>query len=141
MEVLTDLDAYARATLKDDQPSVLAKTMIRTAAKQAAVAVSSHQVEKNNKNKDGASQLLGLAVNLIGSTAMTLSEVADTRAWTTLPDHITGTLLDLPAGRYALTIETVLGPVECGGVLVEPGRVVVVPVRTFPDPLRYRSNE
>ena len=141
LEVLTDLDAYARATLKDDQPGVLAKTMIRTAAKQTAVAVASHQVEKQNKDKDGVGQLLGLAVNLIGSAAMTFSEVADTRAWTTLPDHISGTLLDLPAGRYTLTIDTVLGPVECGGVIVEPGRVVVVPVRTFPEPLRYRSGQ
>jgi hypothetical protein len=139
LEVLSDLDAFARATLKDDQPGVLAKTMIRAAAKQAAVAVASHEVEKRTNNQTG--QLLGFAVNLLGSTAATLSEVADTRAWTTLPDHINGTLLDLPAGRYAIVIDTVAGPVECGGVSVEPGRIVVVPVRTFPEPLRYRTEK
>jgi hypothetical protein len=135
LEVLSDLDAFARATLKDDQPRILAKTMIRAAAKQASVAVAAHEVEQRNRGADGAQQLLGMAVNLLGSTVATLSEVADTRGWTTLPDHIEGVLLDLPAGRYSLTLDTAYGPVECGGVSVEAERLVVVPIRTFPEPL------
>ena len=76
-----------------------------------------------------------MAVNLIGSTVATLSEVADTRAWTSLPDHIEGALLVLPAGSYSLILDTAYGPVECGGVTVEAGRMVVVPIRTFTEPL------
>ncbi len=135
MEVLSDLDAFARATLKDEQPGVLAKTMIRAAAKQTAVALAAHEVDKRNKDKGGAAGLLSMAVNLIGSTVATLSEVADTRAWTSLPDHIEGALLDLPAGSYSLILDTAYGPVECGGVTVEAGRMVVVPIRTFTEPL------
>jgi hypothetical protein len=145
MEVLSDLDAFARATLKDEQPGVLAKTMIRAVAKQVAAGQLSREAEQAVRHKSGdpvkdkqnedAAKLVGLVTNLFTSTAATLSEVADTRAWTTLPDHIEGALLDLPPGQYTLTLDTAYGPVECGGVTVEPGRLVVVPIRTFPEPL------
>jgi uncharacterized protein len=139
LEVLSDLDAFARATLKDEQPGVLAKTMIRAVGKQVAAAQLSREAEqatrRSSKHDDGTAQLVGLVTNLFTSTAATLSEVADTRAWTTLPDHIEGALIDLPPGRYALTLDTPYGPIECGGVTVEADRLVVVPIRTFPEPL------
>jgi hypothetical protein len=141
MEVLSDLDAFARATLKDEQPGVLAKTMIRAVAKQIAAAQTAREVEQAVKRKskdDGTAEALGLLTNLFASTAATLSEVADTRAWTTLPNHIEGTLLDLPPGNYTLTLDTAYGPVECGGITVQADRLVVVPVRTFPQPLPPR---
>lgn len=143
MEVLSDLDAFARATLKDEQPGVLAKTMIRAVAKQVAAAQTAREVEqaakRSSKHDDGTAQALGLLTNLFTSTAATLSEVADTRAWTTLPGHIEGALLDLPPGNYTLTLDTAYGPVECGGVTVEADRLVVVPIRTFPEPLPPRD--
>jgi hypothetical protein len=143
LEVLSDLDAFARATLKDEQPGLLAKTMIRAVAKQVAAAQASREVEqaakRNNKNDDGTAQLLGLVTNLFASTAATLSEVADTRAWTTLPDHIEGSLLDLPPGNYTLVLDTAYGRIECGGVTVQADRLVVVPIRTFPEPLPARD--
>jgi hypothetical protein len=143
MEVLSDLDAFARATLKDEQPGVLAKTMIRAVAKQVAAAQLSHEAEqaarKNDKHDDGTAQIVGLVTNLFASTAATLSEVADTRAWTTLPDHIEGALIDLPPGHYTLTLDTAYGPVECGGITVEADRLVVVPIRTFPEPMPPRD--
>lgn len=145
MEVVSDLDAFARATLKDEQPGVLAKTMIRAVAKQVAAGQLSREAEQAARKKSGDPQkdkqnedtakLVGLVTNLFASTAATLSEVADTRAWTTLPDHIEGALIDLPPGRYALTLDTPYGPIECGGVTVEADRLVVVPIRTFPEPL------
>lgn len=149
MEVLSDLDAFARATLKDEQPGVLAKTMIRAVAKQVAAGQLSHEVEegarkksndpkKDQENKDIA-QVLGLVTNLFASTAATLSEVADTRAWTTLPGHIEGALIDLPPGNYTLVLDTAYGQIECGGVTVQADRLVVVPIRTFPEPLPPRD--
>ncbi len=128
LEVVSDLDAYARATLKDEQPGLLVKTITRAVVKQAAGGVISHEVEKKN-------QLLGLAVNLLTSTAATLSEVADTRAWTTLPDHIEATLIDLPAGSYSLAIDSQYGALNLGKVTVPEGRLIVVPVRTFTQPI------
>lgn len=125
MEVVSDLDAYARATLKDEQPHLLVKTITRAVVKQAAGAVVSAEVEKKN-------QLLGLATNLLTSTAATLSEVADTRSWTTLPDHIEACLIDMPAGSYSLAIDTHYGVMNLGKVTVPEGRLVVVPVRSFP---------
>lgn len=143
MEVLSDLDAFARATLKDEQPGVLAKTMIRAIAKQVAAGQTAREVEqaakRNNKDDNGTAQALGLLTNLFASTAATLSEIADTRAWTTLPSHIEGTLIDLPPGNYTLTLDTAYGPVECGGVTIEADRLVVVPIRTFPEPLPPRD--
>jgi hypothetical protein len=145
MEVLSDLDAFARATLKDEQPGVLAKTMIRAVAKQVAAAQLSREAQQatrdpnKKKEDDDTAKVVGLVTNLFASTAATLSEVADTRAWTTLPGHIEGALIDLPPGRYALTLDTAYGPVECGGVTVEADRLVVVPIRTFPEPLPTRD--
>lgn len=129
LEVVCDLDAYARATLKDDQPGVLAKTIIRAAAKQAAAGALA------NEAKQRGGEGLGLIVNLLGSTAATLSEIADTRAWTSLPDHVEATLIDLPAGTYSLTLDSPYGPAELGPVTVAAGRTVVVPVRTLPQPV------
>ncbi len=150
MEVLSDLDAFARATLKDEQPGVLAKTMIRAVAKQVAAGALSHEAEqaarqkktgdaKKDKENEDTAKLVGLVTNLFTSTAATLSEVADTRAWTTLPDHIEGALIDLPPGNYTLVLDTAYGPVECGGVTVQADRLVVVPIRTFPEPLPPRD--
>jgi hypothetical protein len=129
LEVVADLDAYARAALKDDQPQLVAKTLIRAASKQVAGGTLAHEAKKRGGD------LLGLAVNLVTSTAATLSEVADTRAWTTLPDHIEATLIDLPAGTYALDLDTRSAALALGTVTVPAGRLVVVPVRTFPEPL------
>ena len=129
LEVVADLDAYARAALKDDQPELVAKTLIRAAAKQVAAGALSHEAKKRGGD------LLGLAGNLVTSTAATLSEIADTRAWTMLPDHIEATLIDLPAGTYTLDLDTRSASLALGTVTVSAGRLVVVPVRTFPEPL------
>jgi hypothetical protein len=132
LEVVSDLDAYARATLKDEQPALLTKTLIRAAAKQAAAAVAARTMQNQGGS---AGQLLGFAVGLVGSTAATLSEVADTRSWTTLPDHIEACLVDVPVGTYSLHLDASYGTFAIGSVTVPAGRLVIVPVRSFPRPL------
>jgi hypothetical protein len=127
MEVVSDLDAYARATLKDEQTRLLTKTIIRAVSKQFVGGI----LASGAKRQGG--DLLGFAVNALASTAATFSEVADTRAWTTLPDHVEATLIDLPPGGYSLTLETRYGTAHLGAVRIVPGRLVVVPVRTFPE--------
>jgi hypothetical protein len=134
--VVSDLDAYARATLKDEQPRLLAKTIIRAVTKQIIAGEAAVQAKKAvGGGAEGA--LLGAVVNLVGSSTATLSEVADTRAWTTLPDHIEAALIDLPAGSYSIEIESGYGVVPMGSIRVGPGQIVVLPTRTFPDLLPY----
>jgi hypothetical protein len=127
LQVVSDLDSYARASLKDDQPGVLTKTLLRAAAKQAAVAVASKAPADQN-------QLLGLATNLPGSALMTATENADIRAASLLPDRVEAIILDLPPGAHSLSLQSGGVVAELGDVQVEPGVLTLVPVRTFPNP-------
>lgn len=131
LEVLSDIDAYARATLKDEQPWVVAKTLTRFLLKQAAVAVAADQTAQRGGQYG---QLMALGVNVAGSVAMSATERADMRSASLLPDRIEGALLDLPAGEHQLELVGRDGRVALGRVRVESGRLVVVPVRGFPDP-------
>jgi hypothetical protein len=134
MEVVSDLDAYARATLKDEQPRLLTKTIIRAVTKQILAAEAA--VQSNKAVGGGAEgQALETVVNLFGSAAATFSELADTRAWTTLPDHVEAALIDLPAGGYSLEVEGAYGTTTLGTIEIRPGQVLVVPARTFPQPI------
>ena len=128
-EVVCDLDAYARSRLKDDQPHVLLKTLLRVAVKQAAVAVGSRAVREQRSQN---SELLAFAINLAGSALATATESADLRAWLTLPNHVEGTLIDVPAGSYPVTMSSSDGTQNLGTVQVTPGRITLVPIRTFP---------
>ena len=128
-EVVCDLDAYARSRLKDDQPHVLLKTLLRVAVKQASVAIGSRAVREQHSQN---SELLAFAINLAGSALATATESADLRAWLTLPNHVEGTLIDVPAGSYPVTMSSSEGTQNLGTVQVTPGRITLVPIRTFP---------
>lgn len=133
MEVVSDLDAYARATLKDRQPGLIFKTITRAAAKQVAASVATRAVVNNNDpNKNTGNALLGLAVGLATSTAATLSESADVRGWTTLPDHIEAALIDVPPGTWAVTVDPGHEAATVATATVRAGCITVIPVRTFP---------
>ncbi len=128
-EVVCDLDAYARSTLKDDQPHVLLKTLIRVAAKQTLVALGASAAHQGNNE---SAEILSFAINLVGSAVATATESADLRAWLTLPDHVEASLIDLPAGTHSVSIATANGPRDLGTVQVTPGRLTVVTIRSFP---------
>ncbi len=129
-EVVCDLDAYARSQLKDAQPGLLLKTLLRVVAKQGLVAVGASQAKKRNSGSNG--ELLAFLINLLGSSLATATESADLRAWTTLPNHVAGSLIDLPAGTYPISITTVSGTHSLGTVRVDPDRLTLVSVRTMP---------
>ncbi len=136
LELVSDLDSYARITLKDEQPALLAKTISRAVAKQAVVAVAAEGMRRSHKGDDAdVGALLALAVNLLGSLAATATEVADLRAWSTLPHHVEAACVDLPAGPHTLTLETPTGVQQLGRVTVTPGRLLIISTRTFPNPL------
>lgn len=132
MEVVSDLDAYARSTLKDRQPRLIFKTITRAVAKQVAAGVVTKAVMNHNNQDSPANQLLGAAVNLFTSAAATLSESADIRAWTTLPDHIEASLIDVPPGTWAITIDPGYEATTVATATVRSGCVTILPVRTFP---------
>lgn len=124
LEVASDTDAYARATLKDEQPALFIKTFTRAAAKQVAAHIAAEEAKKEDP-------LGGLFVGLIGSAAATMTEVADTRSWWLLPNHISATLIDVPAGEYRLHLEHGNGSRDLGMVTVSPKRLAIVPARTW----------
>ena len=86
MDVLCDLDAYSRATLKDEQPAVLIRALLRTAAKQVAAAAVTNEVKEEDA-------LLGTLFGLVSSVAMTATEIADLRGSLVLPNTIKGASL------------------------------------------------
>ncbi len=128
LQVVSDLDAYARVTLKDEQPRILIRTLIRGLTKQAAVAAGAEATKKHGGKHAG---LAAYGVNVLGSIAMSLTELADVRSANLLPDRIEALLIDAPAGAHDLVLHTALGTLELGRVRVPAGRLIVVPARTF----------
>jgi hypothetical protein len=88
-ELIAELDNQARASLENEMPAIIARTIARVSIKNAAV----------DKTRDN-SPLLSLALNI----ATFLTEQADTRAWNTLPQQILIMRLNLPAGNHDLTL-------------------------------------
>ena len=127
MDVLCDLDAYARATLKDEQPAVLIRTLLRTVAKQTAAAAVANEAKEKNA-------LWGALVGFTVSGAMTATEVADLRSSLLLPNTIQGGIIDLPAGSHHLFLAVAEGQIDLGTVTVTADELVILPVRTFPTP-------
>ena len=109
---ITNLDAMARRTLKDDMPGIILRGVIRTTAKTAAQMAVANQ-----------SQLAGLAVGLL----VNATESADERGWRTLPSHILIGRTTLPAGKHTIRIE---GPFGTKTETIEiAGSHAVVPIR------------
>lgn len=126
LRVLADIDAYARATLKDEQPRTLMRALLRTAIKQTAGAVATEAIRRET----GA--LGGLVAGLLISGGLTMSEVADVRAPLLLPNTVQGVLLDVPAGTHRFQLLESDAATDLGAITVPEGRLVVVPVRSFP---------
>lgn len=94
-----DIGAVASADLDARMPGITARSIARIIAKK--------QVEDRAGREN---PLAGLLLNV----AAVVTEVADTRSWTTLPDNIQLARLPLAPGRYDLKVE----------VLNDAGRVV-----------------
>jgi hypothetical protein len=128
LEPIGDPEALARGLLRRRQPGIVVKTLARTVAKQTAVGAITHAVGKDGSNE---AELLALGVGLVGSLLATASEQADVRSWVTLPSRIDGALADLPAGTWTVAVPGAAPRT----VIIPAGRLVVVPVRTFRDPV------
>lgn len=133
--VVSDLDAYARATLKDLQPGVLTKTMTRVITKHIAAAVAAAAAKEATKDQGVGGALLGWAMGVGAHAAASASESADTRHWGLLPDRIEATLTPIQAGKHRVSLNHAGGSIDLGEVDVPAGRLVILPVRTFPNPV------
>jgi len=127
-QVVADIDALARATLKDQQPRLATKTLVRVVAKQAAVHAGAEAMEREQ------GKLAGVFASLVGSAAMTATEIADLRSWFLLPNHISATLHAVPAGEHTVQLPSAAGATPVATVQVPAGRLVVVPVALIASP-------
>ena len=86
---VVNLDKTARQTLDDNKSSILAKTIARAVAKK--------QLQKNVEEKD---KLLEFGVHLFNVA----TEIADTRAWDSLPSSIFTKHISLKPGKHMLKV-------------------------------------
>ncbi|HUG41721.1 MAG TPA: hypothetical protein VMM12_14625 [Longimicrobiales bacterium] len=127
---LLDLAACTRRDFEAERPEMLARTVMRAAAKLALTA----SVEGSVKKKDAAAgEILGVLTN-VGTL---LTERADTRAWHLLPGSISMVRLRLPAGTHELTLDVESARGEygrgesLGTVSVRPGATTFVSARIW----------
>jgi hypothetical protein len=109
-----DLSAIAEVLFEEGQGKRIVRTLARGIVKYVAT--------KTAKDKNEG---LGIVANVLTS----LSERADTRSWSTLPDRIHMLRLQLPAGRHDLLLE-VLDPHGAVGQTASFDDVEVVAGRT-----------
>ncbi len=89
-ELAENIEALAIDTLEQRKPAILARTAARAVVKHEASRAAGRENE-----------LVGFLVNIAG----VVSERADTRSWTTLPNRIYVARLVLPAGVHVVDIE------------------------------------
>jgi hypothetical protein len=143
MVVVSDLDAYARATLKDLQPGVLTKTMSRVIGKHIAAGVASAAMKQGAEDKGEGAKVLAWLGGIGAHAVASATEAADTRHWGLLPNRIEATLAPVQAGKHRFHLSHARGSIDLGEVDVPAGRLVILPVRSFPDPVLspYPSGE
>jgi hypothetical protein len=89
-QVAEDVAAVAVATLDREKPLILLRALSRAAIKHEA-----------SEKADEENDTLGVMVNIAG----VVSERADTRSWSTLPNRIYLARLPLAAGRHEVRVE------------------------------------
>lgn len=90
METVEDVDKLARYSLEQAMPGIMARATAR--------AVIKYNTQHNAEQKDSFAGLLMTVTNLI-------TERADTRSWTTLPEEIQLQKISLPAGEHQVKIQ------------------------------------
>ena len=92
METVEDVDALARYSLEQAMPGIMVRAIAR------AVVKYNTQHTAQEKDSSGLAGLLMTITNLI-------TERADTRSWTTLPQEIELRRLLLPVGEHSVQIK------------------------------------
>ncbi|VAW97232.1 hypothetical protein MNBD_GAMMA20-327 [hydrothermal vent metagenome] len=124
-ELVEDIDAIAVKTLQEQMPAITARTLARAVVKYRAAK------EVGDRDRD---QGLSLLLNVAGM----LSERADTRSWSTLPQRIYLARQSLVLGRHDISVQLlgqgghVLAQKQFTGVAVEAGKKVYLSWRWIP---------
>lgn len=128
--LVEDVGAIAVRNLDDRIARVRARAIARAVMKYLLAQKVGDAVGKNNHED------LGFLVRTLIQAASAATEVADKRAWRTLPDRILMARLTLPAGEQTLTVKfldvegTLVETRELKNVTVTPGRKSFVIVRS-----------
>ena len=116
LDTAADLGALSRQCLADRYPAVMVRTVAR--------ALLKYWAKEKTEEKHGKG--MGFLVDILGS----VTEVADTRAWSTLPGHVHVARLVLPAGEHVVSVQG--GGYGGEGVArVEPGRLSFLTLRLY----------
>ena len=110
LQTVEDIDDLARYSLEKDMPGIMARAMAR--------AVVKYNTQKTAQENSSIAGLLMTVTNLV-------TERADTRSWTTLPQEIQLQRVLLPVGEYPLQIEMVNSTGQVVDVIEE--KVVIKP--------------
>ena len=89
-DLMEDVDTLAINALDNQKPVILARAVARAVLKTQA-----------SKQADSRNDALGFVVNLAGA----ITDRADTRSWSTLPNEICVARLPLPPGRHQVQVE------------------------------------
>lgn len=121
-----DLADGARRDFDDARKAMIARTVLRAAAKLAVTAGIEDQVAEKD---EAAGELVGKLVNL----GTLLMERADTRSWHLLPGSVSLVRLRLPAGTHDLSLDagSTGAGTSLGTVTVQPGRTRFLSARLW----------
>lgn len=128
---LENIGAIAVKNLDDRIGRVVAKTIARIAAKQAALEISVRKIEKENGPTAGA------FARLIMQAGLNLTEEADIRSWHTLPGEVQLARIPLPPGRHRVLVELkdrngmVVDEEDMGEITAVAGQKVFRRLRSF----------
>jgi hypothetical protein len=111
LDLVQDIGRIAVNNLKDRRGRILAKAIVRAAAKQAAI----HGIANTREDRDDQ-RTVEAVLNLVN---ILLVERADTRSWRTLPGQILMTRVYVPAGEYAAKLTA------CENMTLDLGRLTV----------------
>jgi tetratricopeptide (TPR) repeat protein len=128
--LVEDVTAIARSTLAAALPSIQAKAIVRAMVKFLIARVAEQEAKK--RLGDGWGALAGIAARVTAAA----TEVADTRAWTTLPSQFRLARIPLRPGVHAVRIHyldaagNLAADELLEGVEIRPGRRTYLHVRT-----------
>ncbi|HZZ83135.1 MAG TPA: hypothetical protein VFE30_01260 [Anaeromyxobacteraceae bacterium] len=98
-QLVEDVSAIARKALADRVGAIRARAIARATIKFVLAKVTEEAIKKKAGNG------LGMLAGMVARSVAAGSEVADTRAWSTVPAEIRMARLALPAGHHQLTVE------------------------------------
>lgn len=131
-ELVEDIGAIAEKDLEDRIARIKAKAVARAAIKYAI----QKGAEALTRQEGGYGTLLTVGTQLAGNILRELTEKADTRVWSSLPDKIWMSAMVLPAGRHDLEVDflaadsRVVESRSVPGIEIGPGERKFVVVRT-----------